>query len=177
MPNTDAEVAATALAGVLETMDRQIAELETLLLSHEATLAERARASDEWTAAQVADHLLRVHAGALKACSEWKPMPRRAPSLAMKRRIVRWILRRGIRVPVKGAFPEVAPDAELAPLLERIAQLHRTLKKKLSRADDLTLQMLIHPVAGPLSVEESVDFVSGHLEYHLIQLRGLAKGR
>jgi len=176
MPNTEAEVAATALAGVLETMDRQIAELETLLLAHEATLAERARTSDEWTAAQVADHLLRVHAGALKACSEWKPMPRRTPMLAVKRRVARWILRRGIRVPVKGAFPEVPKDAELAPLLDRIAQLHRALKKKLSRVDDLTLRMLVHPVAGPLSVEETMDFVSNHLEYHLIHLRRLAKG-
>ncbi len=127
-----------------------------------------------WSPVQVSHHLLLAQRGTVGAIEKLRGKKPRRRSLAqgLAHQAVKLVLRCGIRV--KNPAPSATPDptvtfAELEPEWagER-ARLHELLESMDERAaGDAGFK---HPVAGPLTVEESLAFLAAHVEHHLRQL-------
>lgn len=132
---------------------------------------------DAWSANEVAHHLLKVQQMSLSAIEEWRDKPARPRSLKQKiaRVAVAAVLRFGIRV--RNPAPPTSPDREITfeELEPSWAAERARVKRLLDSLDDAALAKagMKHPVAGPLNVGESLDFVACHLEHHLRQLERL----
>lgn len=82
------------------------------------------------------------------------------------------VLKTGIRV--KNPVPEAAPDPdiELGGLVELWEQARTNLEDVLSEVKERGLQYAAykHPIAGPFTVQDSLEFLVAHLDHHLRQL-------
>lgn len=82
------------------------------------------------------------------------------------------VLKTGIRV--KNPVPEAAPDPDidLGNLVELWEQARADLDEVLSEVKERGLQYAAykHPVGGPFTVEDSLEFLVAHLDHHLRQL-------
>ena len=83
------------------------------------------------------------------------------------------VLKTGIRV--KNPVPEAAPDTDidLGRLVELWEQARIDLSEVLSEVKERGLQYAAykHPVGGPFTVEDSLEFLVAHLDHHLRQLQ------
>lgn len=84
----------------------------------------------------------------------------------MKYKMVMFILKNGIPVPAKGAFPTVDPNAPVREKSVMLQRLHRQVSTKLETSKPGTIAFN-HPVAGPLGKEDAVNMVAAHLQYHI----------
>lgn len=134
-------------------------------------------AADEWSLLQVIEHVVIVERGVLMSLIRGgTEMPKRSPVSALKRRMVSSIMRRAIKVPVP--VPEVnpGPTPDREKLLAEWEKIRGKFRKHIgAEAFDPTTHVFTHPVAGPLSAEESVDFLVSHLTYHQIRTRKLLR--
>ncbi len=151
-------------------LDRMLTELA------EMTEAQRRfrPAEDSWSPTEVAHHLLLVQAGIVGAVEKMHRQPAKRRSLmdGLKHLAVKGVLFCGIRVrnPVPAAAPDPAVSFEdLEP--QWATERQRTLRLFESLdAEALGQAGFKHPIAGPLSVEDSLVFLVGHLEHHHRQL-------
>ncbi len=151
-------------------LERMLAELGQM---SEAQRRFRPHA-DAWSPTQVCHHLLLAQRGSVGSIEKVRGKKARHRSLGQRlgHRAVRLVLRLGLRV--KNPAPSAAPDPaisfeELEPEWagER-ARLRRLLESMGEHA--LGEAGMKHPVAGPLTVEESLTFLAGHVEHHLRQI-------
>lgn len=132
---------------------------------------------DEWSLLQVIDHLVIVERGVLIALMRGGPaLPSRAPMINLRRRVMTAIMRRAVKVPVP--VPEVNPSAE--PDREKLVAEWSKIRAKISKAlaadtFDPCAHVFTHPVAGPLSAEESLEFLLSHLIYHRLRTQKLLR--
>ena len=82
------------------------------------------------------------------------------------------VLKTGIRV--KNPVPEAAPDTDidLGSLVELWEKARVDLDDVLSEVKERGLQYAAykHPIGGPFTVEDSLEFLVAHLDHHLRQL-------
>ena len=87
------------------------------------------------------------------------------------------VLKTGLKV--KNPVPEAAPDRDIShEQLEAAWEQARTdLRAFLEALQEAELKDAAykHPIAGPLNVEESLEFLVGHLDHHLRQLNRIRK--
>lgn len=122
---------------------------------------------DEWSLAQHIEHLMIVERATLLQWTRASdPMPKRTPVQQLKRRMVRSIMRRGIKVPVptKEAEPSSTPDVQT--LLADWDKLRVKFQGRLEKAPSPNVVVFPHPVAGPLNARESLEFLADHMQYH-----------
>lgn len=132
-------------------------------------------AVEAWSATQVSHHLLLAQSGIVGAIEKMRGRKAERRTLAdrLKHQAVRLVLFGGIRVrnPAPSATPD--PDVafeELEPLWAKERERTRGLLDSMDEAA-LGEAGFRHPIAGALTVLDSVVFLAGHVEHHLRQLR------
>jgi uncharacterized damage-inducible protein DinB len=129
-------------------------------------------APDAWSAVQVIQHLLLAERESVRFLKSGREPGRRS----FKHRIlhvgVRLVLASGLRV--KAPSERVLPQEDLS--LEELEAAWQETRQELLEylggvpADRLKRQVFRHPIAGPLDIEQALDFFSNHLRHHRRQL-------
>ena len=163
-------------AGLLEKLESGKAELLALhkgLRGHPDNVPLFRK---EWSYNQHVDHIVlseRILVGRLRDASS----PYVAPSgvAGLKPRVVSFILRNGIKVPVP--VPEVVPgpSREFAELEKDWDETRVQLKKAVENLSSAPGSLLVftHPTAGPKDVAGTLQFMADHLTYHRVRVKRL----
>lgn len=162
------------LAPHVDALERRTADF----LARLEALSPEARAfrphADHWSLDQVAQHLWLVERGALHilVTRADKP-PLRAGLLdGVRAAVLRWGLRRGIRI--KAPVEAIQPKAAMS-----LAQVKGELTKTLAQlrahldavpADRLRNRIFRHPIGGPMDYAESLEFLVKHHDHHMRQV-------
>ncbi|MEX2152582.1 MAG: DinB family protein [Gemmatimonadaceae bacterium] len=130
------------------------------------------RAEGKWTPAQETKHLILTYGAFL---SDLAGTPMRLRGTPLKRRLWRWIglpqilwrqkLPKGVKAP-REARPEweCAGPAELIPQLRRRADEFDATLARVSSTEPS--RRVIHPMLGPLTLEQAVQLMSVHTRHH-----------
>lgn len=132
---------------------------------------------DAWSALEVAHHVFLAEKGTAAALEKHlgKPSRRRGLKAKLGYLAVGAIFRFGI--PVQNPSKAVTPDPAVS--FEELERDWREVRRQMtdlvaSMDDDAVGQAgLNHPIAGPMTVRETMAFLAGHLERHLKQMRRL----
>ena len=153
---------------------RRQALLADLAATSPAALAFRP-APDAWSLEDVAQHLWLVERGAVHILTTRiaKPPLKRDLLSPFKVLMMRVLVRRGIRI--KSPVPEIVP-AERMPVDAVRAQWDQTRATLRGLLDQVTaervnLRIFRHPIFGPLTLAQSVEFIGLHHDHHLHQVR------
>jgi hypothetical protein len=120
-----------------------------------------------WTPVQTLDHLVQVHRGVVLGLRAKEALPKRAPHFAIRRQMVGLILRNAIPVPAKGGYPTCDPDADFETMASDFRKLQEKLENRATEGVPNDQLVMNHPVAGPLSFDETMTIVHAHLVYHI----------
>ena len=128
-----------------------------------------------WSAAEVLDHIVRVEREILAAAQRGLPTPhRRGASDRLRFILLDWLFRSDRRVRVPGSVPQVlpAPHADLGTVRREWDVARQELGSFLAplTADQLSLGVFRHPVAGWMSVPQVLRFFWVHTHHHGYQL-------
>lgn len=165
---------------MLERFDRRFTELEA---SRAALLAElRARpageierqpSADSWSMRQVAEHLMLVEEAFLEHSRRKGVLRPAGLKQKLKRRLLKVFF--GLRMRVKAPSTAVLPGDELSldAIEERWAAARETLRSLLDEASAETAEQarFLHPIAGPLTLEQYLEFLADHHAHHRRQLQ------
>lgn len=127
-----------------------------------------------WSPTEVAHHLLLVHTGIVATLRKvgGEAMRRRSVWQRLGHRAVLLVLRSGIRV--RNPVPSVTPDPGVTfeQLEPEWAAARADTRALFESLDEPALERrgFRHPIAGPLTVFESLEFLASHLEHHHRQL-------
>ncbi len=162
---------------VAELTGRVEGDIERFLAEMSALSSDQRRYRPKdgaWSPNQVAHHLLLVQSlsvGVMEKNGGRASAPR-SWMQKLGRIGVFVILRFGIRV--RNPAPPTTPDRDIAfEELEPLWAAERArLQALVATMDDAALRSagFKHPISGPLTVAESLDFLACHLEHHLRQL-------
>ena len=130
---------------------------------------------DAWNVMQVGHHVVLGEQGTAVSIKKHRGM--RSGKRRLHHRIgyilVWGVLKTGLRV--KNPVPEAAPDTDidLAELREQWEKARVDLADVLSEVKERGLEYAAykHPVGGPFSVEDALEFLVAHLDHHLRQLK------
>ena len=167
----------TMIRPVRETFDHLERQRQQFLEVLQGLTAAQLRfrpAADAWNVVAVGHHVVLAERGTAAAIR--KHLGMRSSKRRLEHRLgylLLWaVLKTGLRV--KNPVPETAPDPDidLARLIELWETTRRELSDVLSELSPRGLQYAAfkHPVAGPFTVEEALDFLVGHLDHHLRQV-------
>ncbi|MEI7577369.1 MAG: DinB family protein [Armatimonadota bacterium] len=129
-------------------------------------LASAKGPAEGWTPVQVLDHLSQVHTGVLLGLRSQVEMPRRHVGLALRRRIVNFLMLSAIPVPARGALPACPENADFEAAAAKLRKLQAKLEKRIDEGVQDSWVCFVHPVGGPLNLNETLAFVHAHLMYH-----------
>ncbi len=132
---------------------------------------------EAWSSNQVAHHLLKVQQLTFDSIEKLdrQPSQRRSLLQSVAKLGVASVLKFGFKV--RNPAPPTAPEPavrfqELEPLWRE--ELTRLRKWTASRDDSLLgCAGMKHPISGPLSQAETLDFLACHLAHHLRQIARL----
>jgi DinB superfamily len=127
---------------------------------------------DEWSLTQIIEHLViteRLLIPAIENATVIKPPA--SPEETRQWRTVKVIMKSGTKVPVPIERVEPKSVENLEDLLAEWEMLRKNLKTILSAKTDTNLLVFPHPVAGPLDIAETLEFLSLHLRYHTIRFQ------
>jgi hypothetical protein len=164
---------------VLNYLDQTRTELRAAVDSVPAHARNTQPAADQWSVAQVLDHLAIVHglvaAGVGKSIAAARGTglgPETATTSVLNTIPTERILDRSRRVQAPEAIlPRADVDAETA--WTELEQAHEKLRAALLSGDGLALEQVIqpHPVLGPLNMYQWVLFNGSHEARHTLQVR------
>ena len=129
----------------------------------------------EWSPLQVMEHVVVVE--------EWmaNPLPPGNDRILLKGRLFILLgvgsMRRGLRMPT---LPEAAPcgDTNFAVIRERWENARERIAARLETITPETRPspIALHPVAGPLNAQQTLQLLDAHLTYHLRYFPHVTKG-
>ena len=153
---------------------RRHAFLADLAATSPAALAFRPT-STSWSLEDVAQHLWLVERGAVHLMTtRYEKPPLKGELLSpLKVMLMRFAVPRGIRI--KAPVPEIVPKDRMSvdavrTEWERTRQTLRGLLEQVT-PDRVGRRIFRHPIFGPLTLAESVEFVKLHHDHHLHQVR------
>lgn len=130
-----------------------------------------------WSIPMVAEHLWFVDRGVVDALRSGQTIRNRRLKDLPRYALVWAVLVFGIRVrvPVRGVDPSREPDLEALPKAWDATRAE--LRGWLSGLDrtDLRRRVFRHPVAGPMTPAQTLDFLRRHWDHHLHQIRRIRK--
>ena len=162
----------------LERLARRIdANLDRLLETLRAMTPEQRSfepGGDAWSVNQVAHHLLLVQSISVGVME--KNRGRQSARRNLRQRLgrigVAMVL--GLGIKVRNPAPPTTPDPEITfeELEPRWSEERARFGGLVASMDDASLGEagFKHPISGPLTVGESLDFLACHLEHHLKQI-------
>ena len=164
---------------VLNYLDQTRSDLRAAVDSVPAHARNTQPAADQWSVAQVLNHLTiahsRVAAGVTKWIGEARANgigPETATTSVLRTIPTERILDRSQKVQAPEAIrPRTNVDAETA--WTELEQAHEKLREALLSGDGLALEQVIqpHPVLGPLNMYQWVLFNGSHEARHTLQVR------
>jgi hypothetical protein len=142
----------------------------------------RAPAQGGWSAAQVIGHIVLAESRTLEYLTKKLSDPSRLHRAGLKERFNGWLVVVVMGLPIRVRAPEIVADvperADPAELCSRWERVRADLRALLDTIPDSLLGTCLfrHPVAGPMTVEAALDFMTAHASRHAKQLdRALAK--
>lgn len=154
------------------------------LLSQLAALDEEQRrfqpAPDAWCLLQVAEHLAITEETVLKGLQLGLPEGRRR---RLRDRLAHPLVKTLLRLPmrVKAPLPVLVPQEvhSLDDVRQRWSAARTALGEHLDGVSEQALAepALLHPVAGPLDLRQTVHFLNTHFDHHLFQVDRIRKHR
>ena len=167
---------------VLNYLDQTRTELRAAVDAVPSHARNTAPAADQWSVAQVLDHLAIVHTRVAKAVGKWIAEARTAglgpeteTSPVLGTIPVERILDRTSKVQAPEAIlPGNDVDAETA--WTELEQSHEKLRAALLSGDGQALEQVIqpHPVLGPINMYQWTLFEGSHEARHTLQVREIA---
>lgn len=123
---------------------------------------------DEWSLAQVIEHLVITERGVLAGMMRGKePMPPTTPEREAQVAGYVALLRSGERYEVPSALVQPSEVPDLDSLLRDWEKVRGRLAGLLEKGEPSPgIQVIDHPIVGPLNAEESLEFLASHLDYH-----------
>lgn len=132
---------------------------------------------DQWSPSQVVQHLCLVEELALTQMEGPLPAHRVRPTLRtrMGALVVRVAFSVGIRVraPTRRVLPE--PPLPLHESVPRWRAAGTRLRERAGSLSGSDGPVLLHPVAGPMTLVQGLDFLLVHLDHHVKQLRRIMR--
>ena len=153
---------------------RRHALLADLAATSPAALAFRPTPTS-WSLEDVAQHLWLVERGAVHIMTtRYEKPPLKADLLSpLKVVAMRFTVPRGVRI--KAPVPEIVPKERMSVDAVRAEweRTRETLKALLEQVtpERVGRRIFRHPIFGPLTLAESVEFVKLHHDHHLHQVR------
>lgn len=135
--------------------------------------------ADEWSLAQVVDHVVRVERlMGVALARAGSPMPPETPETQALREGWQAKVRRGERFEVPDPSAEPDPDPDVAVILEAWDKLRAKLGARVTGGQLAGPDVLavVHPLAGPLNSDDTLRFLALHLEYHRLRTSALMGG-
>lgn len=132
---------------------------------------------DDWSALEVAHHVFLAEQGTVATLEKHRGRPARRRGLKAKlgKFAVGVVFRFGI--PIQNPSKMVTPDPAVSfkGLESEWRGVRTRMLDLLQSMDDeaATQAGMNHPIAGPMTVEETLAFLAAHLERHLAQMRKL----
>jgi hypothetical protein len=164
---------------VLNYLDQTRAELRAAVDSIPSHARNTKPATDQWSVAQVLDHLAIVHGRVAKAISKWIAEaqvagvgPETSTSSLLNTIPTERILDRSRKVEAPEAIrPRSDVDAETA--WAELEQAREKLRVAFLSGDGLALETVIqpHPVLGPINMYQWTLFNGSHEARHALQIR------
>jgi hypothetical protein len=127
---------------------------------------------DEWSLTQIIEHLVITEGlliPAIQKASTIKPPV--SAEQTKQWRTVKVIMKSGTKVPVPTERVEPKSLENLETLLAEWETLRENLKQILQTKTETNLLVFPHPVAGPLDIAETLEFLSLHLHYHTLRFK------
>lgn len=127
-----------------------------------------------WSPLQVTHHLYLAEAASVAAMEKVEGRPSRRRGLVARLGYLGvWVVLK-LGVKVKNPAPAANPDADvdLAAVERDWREVRGRLQALLERLGESGAHSaaMMHPIAGPLDVEETLLFLSRHLDHHLRQI-------
>ncbi|TVP72689.1 MAG: DinB family protein [Gemmatimonadales bacterium] len=140
----------------------------------------RGRGGDSWTPLQVLDHVARVEAFTVLGVRQGLgDGPAKGPSLRHRagRLLVRAVFSLRLRVgtPDTRVDPAPADSLTLGQVERDWYEAREALRQALSEVEDPRRALVRHPVAGPLNVLETLEFLGRHQRHHMHQVDRIRK--
>jgi hypothetical protein len=163
-------------AAIQERLDRLDRGRENLLAAVAGLPAgslEWRPSPESWSPAQVVQHLCLVDELTLRQLE--RPLPPERARRTLRHRVGALVVRVVFTVGIRVRMPtrRVAPEPPLP--LETTAPRWRAAGVRLrERAGELSREtgpVMVHPVAGPMTLAQGLDFLLVHLDHHGRQLR------
>ena len=139
----------------------------------------RAKAAN-WSPVEIVDHLVRVEETAMKTVLSNLPNGSRVrPYDRVRGVLVNAVMRSRIRVSVPAGVPAVVPEpsAELQRVAERWDRTRAEMARLLAQlsAEQLRRGLVKHPIAGWMTIQQGLAFLSAHIHHHVYQLDRIEK--
>ena len=167
---------------VLNYLDQTRSELRSAVDSVPAGARNTQPAANQWSVAQVLDHLAMAHSRVAAGVTKWIGEaratglgPETGTTSVLNTIPTESILDRSRKFPApETILPRAGVNAENA--WTELEQAHQKLRAALLSGDGLALEQVIqpHPVLGPLNMYQWVLFNGSHEARHTLQLRELA---
>ena len=137
-------------------------------------------APGSWSAIQVLDHLQKTEHGITTLVVQTVPNPhKQSVSELVKSTLLRGLFLLPSRVKAPGSAPQILPGEglELPVIAERWAGTRLRLADVIAGFPPQThpLGVFRHPVAGWMTMGQTLAFLSAHITHHNYQLRRLAR--
>lgn len=159
---------------------------ERMALNRSRMLAELANWKEEdlqkheagqWNALQVVDHVITSEKGTLGyLMKKTQANPDELPQKGMEQVAAGSKLNAALKTDRKWKAPDVLPQPKGDRSLEEMAAYWEGLQGKIvafvSSLDSAFDDKLIfrHPIAGPLDLKDTIDFLANHIDHHMHQL-------
>ncbi len=165
----------STLRSRFDRLERQRHALLDELLAHTPAQLAFIPAPGSWSLAALIQHLVLVEEGTLKFLTLKAPRPANGRTFMHR---VRWTL---VRLVGPGPYRAKAPNAAIIPgadvpvekLVARWGAARVELESYLERITDPQIDLLVfkHPIAGPLPIMDTLQFLELHLIHHGHQIR------
>ncbi len=171
------------LGSRLERLEASRARALSLLAPHGAATLNRAPAPGRWSALQVLHHLVESEAATLGYVRKKMQAGTSLPPAGLGSRLRRTAVEVGLALPLRFRAPAVAasvPDVvELAALRSRWDEVRASWRDLVEAFPaDLEGRLVFrHPVAGRMSLADTLAVLQAHLDHHVPQVeRALKSG-
>ena len=151
---------------------------QELVLTKDNNFLTNPLAKEEWSIKEIIEHVTIVEERYINFVLAAKDiLPQQNILQSLRRQLVLFVLRNGIKVPVP--IPEVVPtgNIEINQLMQRWDSARNKLKKilEMKQESDLNLFVFKHPIAGNLNMLQSIEILTWHLHYHMVRANRLIK--
>lgn len=165
----------STLRSPFDRLERQRHALLDDLLAHTPAQLAFIPAPGSWSLAALIQHLVLVEEGTLRFVTLKAPRPANGRTLVHR---LRWMAVRLLeQSPIRAKAPNAAiipeVDVPVETLVARWETVRAGLESYLERVTEPQLELLVfkHPIAGPLPIVDTLQFLELHLIHHGHQIR------